>query len=166
MLLYHSLVGTYLQYGIASWGCAKTTALSKLESLQNKVVRYITHSPPFSNVSHEYKKLGILKLDQIYFVEVGKFMYRNRKDTLPLSFNGYFKHIDHSHNTRNRLNSEFSLPQPRTELGKQSIKYTGINIWSEIPHDIKNSPNLESFGTHIKSHILLKGESLDIYEYL
>ena len=166
MLLYHSLIGTYLQYGIASWGCAKTTALSKLKSLQNKVVRYITHSPPFSNVTHAYKKLGILKLDEIYFVEVGKFMYRNRKQTLPLSFNGYFKHIDHSHNTRHRQNSEFSLPQPRTELGKQSIKYNGINIWSEIPHDIKNSPNLQSFGSHIKSHILSNRESPNICEYL
>ena len=77
MLLYHSLVGTYLQYGIASWGSAKTTALSKLKSLQNKVVRYITHSSQFTNVTGEFKKLGILKLDEIYFSEVGKFMYRN-----------------------------------------------------------------------------------------
>ena len=33
MLLYHSLVGTYLRYGLASWGSAKTTALLKLKSL-------------------------------------------------------------------------------------------------------------------------------------
>ena len=39
MLLYHSLVGTYLRYGLASWGSAKTTALSKLQALQNRILR-------------------------------------------------------------------------------------------------------------------------------
>ena len=42
MLLYHSLVATYLRYGIASWGAAKTSALAKLQCLQNKVVCCIT----------------------------------------------------------------------------------------------------------------------------
>ena len=166
MLLYHGLVGTYLQYGIASWGCAKTTALSNLKNLQNKVVRYITHSSPYTNVSNEYKKLGILKLDQIYFAEVGKFMFRKHKLTLPLSFDGYYNHINHNHNTRTRLHSEFSLPCPRTELGKQSIKYTGVKIWSKIPNDLKNSTNLQSFSTQIKSHILTKEQSPNIYDYL
>ena len=166
MLLYHSLVGTYLKYGIASWGSAKTTALSKLRSLQNKVVRYITHSSRFTNVTSEYKKLGILKLDEIYFSEVGKFMHRNNNTTLPLSFDGYYKHIQHPHNTRTRLHSEYILPRPRTELGKQSIKYTGIKIWSEIPHCIRSHANPDIFSTHLKSYILQNTQPLNVQEYL
>ena len=62
MLLYHGLVGTYLRYGIASWGSAKTTALFKLKCLQNKVIRYITHSLPNANVIDANHKLGVPKL--------------------------------------------------------------------------------------------------------
>ena len=156
MLLYHSLVGTYLRYGLASWGSAKTTALSKLKALQNKVVRYITHSSRFSDVTEKYKKLGILRLDEMYILEVGKFMYKYSKADLPLSFGEYFRHINHSYGTRTRLNLEFSLPQPRTELGKQSIRYAGVKIWSEIPPDIKTYDKLQIFSDKFKSHILQK----------
>ena len=119
MLLYHSLVGTYLRYGVASWGSAKTTALSKLQALQNKVVRYITHSSKFTDVTNKYKTLGILRLDEMYIMEVGKFMYKYSKADLPLSFEECCRNINYSYGTRARLKSEFSLPQPRTELGKQ-----------------------------------------------
>ena len=91
MLLYHSLVGTYLRYGVASWGSAKTTALSKLQALQNKVVRYITHSSKFTDVTNKYKTLGILRLDEMYIMEVGKFMYKYSKADLPLSFGEYYR---------------------------------------------------------------------------
>ena len=165
MLLYHSLVGTYLRYGIASWGSAKTTALSKLQSLQNKVVRYITHSSKFTNVSNEYKNLGILRLDEMYFSEVGKFIYRHSKADLPLSFDEYYSHINHSYGTRARLNSEFALPRPRTELGRQSIKYAGVKIWREIPHDIKDSSNAHVFSDKIKSYILHSNAVVNIHCY-
>ena len=75
---------------------------------------------------------------------------------LPLSFGEYYSNIDHSYGTRTHLNSEFSLPRPRTELGKQSIKYAGVKIWSEIPLDIKSSDKLQVFSDKFKSHILQK----------
>ena len=127
MLLYHSLVGTYLRYGLASWGSAKTTALSKLQALQNKVVRYITHSSQSTDVNKEYKALGVLRIDELYILEVGKFMYKYSKTDLPLSFGEYYRYISHSYGTRTHINSVFSLPRPRTEMGKQSIKYMGVN---------------------------------------
>ena len=152
MLLYHSLVGTYLRYGIASWGSARTTALLKLKSLQNKVIRYITHSSPNENIAQAYQKLGILKLDEIYFLEVGKFMYKSTTLALPSSFDEYFKNISHQYNTR--TNNTFSLPLPRTDFGKQSIKFAGVKVWSEIPPKVKNSLSLQLFNSQLKSYII------------
>ena len=103
---------------------------------------------------NEYKKLNILNVKETYFSEVGKFMYKHSKSTLPLSFDEYYRHIGHSYSTRTRLNSEFTLPHPRTELGKQSIKFTGVKIWKEIPQNIKNSACLQGFNDQIKSFIL------------
>ena len=154
MLLYHSLVGTYLRYGIASWGSAKTTALSKLQILQNKVVCYITYSSANTNVTNAYSKLDILKLDEIYFLEVGKFMYKNSNSALPLSFDEYFININHPYNTR--TNDVFSLPRPRTDLGKQSLKYTGTKVWNEIPSHIRSSLSPQLFNTQLKSFIIEK----------
>ena len=153
MLLYHSLVGTYLRYGIASWGSAKTTALSKLRSLQNKVVRYITLSSPSTNLTDKYAKLDIQTLDELYMLEVGKFMFKSSSLSLPSSFDDYFLNIDHLYNTRSRGNGDLSLPRPRTNLGKQSIKYMGVKIWNNIPPATRRSLTYDSFCTQMKSFI-------------
>ena len=154
MLLYHSLVGTYLRYGIACWGSAKTNALAKLQNLQNKVVRYITHSGPMTNIDHQYKKLNILKINEHYFQEVSKFMYRNTKKMLPAAFDRYFSQINHCHSTRTKQRSKFTLPLPRTDMGKQSIKYSGVKIWSQVPSHIKAAQSLESFSSQIKDFLI------------
>jgi hypothetical protein len=154
MLLYHSLVGTYLQYGIASWGSAKSTALIKLQNLQNKVVRYLTRLSQRTNVAEQYKNLNILKLNDIYFLEVGKFMYRNSNQTLPSTFDEYFRHIDHHYDTRTRSNHVFSLPTPRTDFGKQSIKFAGIKIWSDIPNTIKSAQTRDNFTLQLKTYLV------------
>ena len=162
MLLYHSLVGTYLRYSIASWGSAKTNALAKLQNLQNKVVRFITHSGPMTNIDYQYKKLNILKIDEHYFQEASKFMYRNTKKMLPAAFDQYFSQINHCHSTRTKQKSRFTLPLPRTDMGKQSIKYSGVKIWSQVPSDVKAAPSLESFSSQIKDFLVNNGVSYKI----
>ena len=154
LLLYNSLVDTYLRYGITSWGSAKTTALAKLQNFQNKIVRYITHSSPLTDVTPHFKRLNILKIKDLHFLEVSKFMYRNTKHDLPSSFDEYFRHIDHHHYTIARDRNTFTLPSPRTDFGKQSIKYLGIQIWSALPEDIRNAPNIESFNSMVKSFLI------------
>ena len=158
MLLYHSLVGTYLRYGIASWGTARTTALQKLKCLQNKVVRYITHASRTTNITNEYENLNILKVDELYTFEVGKFMYKSFSLALPPSFGEYFMNIGHQHYTRAKANAEFILPRPRTDLGKQSIKYMGVKIWNEIPTNIRSSLTLQLFCTELKTFITQRRE--------
>ena len=90
MLPYLSLLGNYLRYGVGSWGAAKTNALSKLQGLQDKVVCYMSHYSSNFNIDLEYKKFNILKINELYFFEIGKFMYRSNKKMLPLSFDQYF----------------------------------------------------------------------------
>ena len=91
-----------------------------------------------------------------YMLEVSKFMYKSASLSLPSSFNAYFMNIDHQHNTRARVNADLVLPRPRTNLGKQSIKFMGVKFWNEIPTNIRNSTTLNSFCTQIKSSITQK----------
>ena len=95
------------------------------------MVRYITHSAPYANISSEYKKLNILKINELYSLEIGKFMYRSNKNLLPSSFDQYFEEIKHNYQTRSRTNNNFVMPMPRTDIGKQSIKFTGVKIWCD-----------------------------------
>ena len=121
LLLYHSIAATYLRSGIASWGGAGATALGKLQRLQNKIVRYMTFSGRTENVTTEYKNMNILKLHDIYRFEIAKFMYRHSKSSLPLTFDEYFRPINHHQNTRLRSDAPFNLPRHRIEIGNNQL---------------------------------------------
>ena len=62
-LLYHSLVSSRLRYGISSWGSAGSTALRKLNLLNNKAVKNIK---PFTNdLSVTFKNMKFLTIHSL-----------------------------------------------------------------------------------------------------
>ena len=156
IMVYNSLAGSYLNYGITSWGSATLTILNKLKTLQNRLVRYITFSPPRTNVDHKFKSLNILTIDQLYFCEMAKFVQSVHNGTSPMLFQDYFKTTSHSYNTRFRQNSVYALPQARTERGKRSCMYTGVNIWSKVPRDFKELSK-ETFKYRLKHYVIENG---------
>ena len=59
-------------------------------------------------------------------------MFRYENKLLPNAFESYFtlSNTIHAHNTRQP--SSFRLPYYRTNLGKRSVRYTGVKIWTEV----------------------------------
>ena len=106
-----------------------------------------------SNLDLKYKALKILKVNELHFFETAKFMHRIYHNQMPLAFRDYFQGIAHSYNTRTRNNVGFVIPRPRTERGKKSLKYTGIEVWADVPDYIKSVSN-KSFKYHLKAFIL------------
>ena len=74
-LLYHSLINSKLQYGIIVWGATFKTYLSEVNVRINRVIRALSSSNLYTPMSSLYKKLNLLKLEDLYKVELGKFMY-------------------------------------------------------------------------------------------
>ena len=76
--------------------------------------------------------------------------------TNPVVFESYFTSLHHDHptSTRVRDNVIFAVPQPRTNLGKRSIKYDGIKAWAKVPQEIKDITNIGSFKYKLKEHII------------
>ena len=153
LLIYNSLAASYLQYGILAWGCASSTTLSRLQTLQNRIVRYMTYSPPHTNLDSKYKSLKILKVNELYSYEQSKFVHSIFNNYSPNTFQDYFQTINHSYGTRARRNNNYALPQPRTERGKKSIKFSGVVVWTNIPESFK-SLSKTAFKFELKQHIL------------
>ena len=64
-------------------------------------------------------------------------MIKITKKELPKIFDEYFTLIDHDHNTRTKQISHFNLLQPRTYLGRQSVRFNGVKIWANLPSNLK-----------------------------
>ena len=85
--IYHALLKSKLQYGILSWGFANKTALQPIRVLQNRTVHHISRSPLFTRLDNVYLNYRILKFDDLFKLEVGKFMHQFKSKKLPNSFN-------------------------------------------------------------------------------
>jgi len=75
-MLYFSLVHCHLMYCIVSWGTATNSVLQPLEVVNNSILRTITYNNYRSHITPLYKSRNILKLHDIYKLELAKLMHK------------------------------------------------------------------------------------------
>ena len=101
--IFNSLISSYLNYGIFCWGFQPR----QLIKLQKKAIRHVTKSKYNEHTEPLFKKLHILKFDDILKRKVYNFYYRLCHNSLPKYFIDTFKLTRqqdlHEHNTRNQL---------------------------------------------------------------
>ena len=84
-MVYHSLVCSRLQYDIITgiWATGTKTLLQEICVLQNNIIHILTFNKKFSHITPLCKKLNLLKFDNIYKLELAKFMYLLQQSSLP-----------------------------------------------------------------------------------
>ena len=121
-MLYYSFVYSSLNYGISVWGTATQNQLHEINMRMNTIVRPITWNKKFSHVTHLYKKLNYLQLNDIYHLELAKFMHKICNNKLPLLFQQLFNKIEleHSYQTRKLTKLNYFLPRVSKTAGKKN----------------------------------------------
>ena len=138
MLIYNSLFDSRLRYGILAWGTMSEQKISKLRSLQNRVVRFITFSSFRTSVAPLYATLKILPLNEILFMQKSIFMHSIHYKSLPFALQSYCEQPEHRYSTRYKTSGNYVLLKSITNRGEHSIKYTGPKAWAEIPIFLKD----------------------------
>ena len=161
--IYYSLVYSHLNYGIHVWGSACKTDLEKILILQKKAVRamtgnrwYQTHGNPGPLTPSDplFKSLGILKVGDIYKLNVGKFVYSSLSHLSPPLFWNWFS-INNEKATRSNTiisqtnyfdigTSKQSLtlhrkPYNKDSYGAKMIQVIGPVLWNEFPGYVRDS---------------------------
>ena len=134
--VYHALIHSYLRYGIIAWGTAAPTNLKPLDVLSNRAIRIMCYAP-FGKIDLEplYSIHEILKVSQIYLLEVGKFVFKEKNNLLPACIAKYFDVRDipqHGCNLRNRNETRGPSIVQRTLLRDKSIQKRGYYCWKDI----------------------------------
>ena len=156
--VYHALIHSYLRYGLIVWGTATETTLKPIQVLVNRAVRIMCSAPlGRMDVNPLYENLEILKLNEIYDLETGKFMYKKNNDLLPVTIASYLECVNppqHRYNLRNRVQGAAPPVVHRLAIGERSVQVRGPNLWRDIPEYIKCSESANSFKRLFKTHIL------------
>ena len=157
--LYYSFVYPYLKYGITAWGNQTKSILRKLQIIQNKIIRIMDFKilKDCVKMISMYKSMKILQIQDIYELEMAKFMHSFHHKRLPSVFDNYFKYLSLQHHyiTRSTSNKNLYLQRMKTHRGLTSFSYNGIKIWNKIPINIKLLSKY-SFNRRIKLMLINK----------
>ena len=154
MLIYNSLFDSRLRYGILAWGTTSEQKISKLRSLQNRVVRFITFSSFRTSVAPLYASLKILPLNEMIFMQKSIFMHSIHYNSLPFALQSYCEQPEHRYSTRYKTSRNYVIPKSITNRGQRSIKYTGPKAWAEVPLLLKDIAFRKPFSKKLKEYIL------------
>ena len=89
--MYNSNAYPHLYYGVTSSGNTAAKYTDLIQIGQNSIGKIITKLPFIkTKISPLYDELNLLRLDDIYKLEVLKFMFSFKKKILPNCFKDYF----------------------------------------------------------------------------
>ena len=142
--LYYGFIYPYLTYCNQVWGATFKTNLKRLETLQNKIVRIISHVKPRENCMPLYEQLGIMRFECINKYMLGCFMYKLCSGNIPVMFMSFFKRNHELYDYNTRTINHFHIPPVKSELGKTGVRYRGAIIWNAILKDGINPDVLEA----------------------
>ena len=110
-MLYYALVHPHLTYSILIWGSTYKSKLNTLQLLQNKAMRAITKQRSSDRITPIYRRLLVLKINDLYKLETAKFVHQFSNKSLPASFEKYFNRTTfvHCHSTRTSERNDYFL---------------------------------------------------------
>ena len=149
-MLYFCLVNSQISYGLLSWGIQ----CKRLEKLQKRIIRIITCSKYNAHTDPLFKRVNVLKINDVFKLNALKFYYKYTNNELP-SYFGRFqltrqgsghpydtRHGDQIRTTRTRIN--FVDHCLRNHL-PSLINSTPPNIMSKI-----TTHSLHGFSIYLK----------------
>ena len=124
---------------------------------QKKVIRAITFNDSFSPSEPLFLKLGLLKLDDIFKLQLASFVYACINRLAPPVFDNYFNYISniHDHNTRQAARDDIFIERRNTmQYGIKTVRYAGTQLWNSIPIEIRRSPFISTFRSNFLKFLL------------
>jgi hypothetical protein len=152
--LYYSLIHPYLNYGILLWGGTNKSYTHKLEVLQNKSIRILNHSNYNESALPIYSKLNILKFENLFKLELCKFMYVISSNEIPTPLTAFYNcnRDIHTHNTRH--SNDIHITSRNKYLVSKSYIHKAPKLWCQLPDTIKQAKSLKSATNRAKKYFM------------
>ncbi len=154
--VYYALFHPFLNYGLALWGAAPQTSIKDLFILQKKAIKIVTNSEYNAHTTPLFHTLNILKLQDLYKLQLANFIYGLNKGIHPSSLQQLY-HINsekHNYNTRNKDNP--SIRKHDTNAAAGSMFSQSYKLWYDMEPAVKNAVSIPVFSHKYKSQILLQ----------
>ena len=150
--VYYGLVYSHIIYCISCWGWIAKCNLNSLTVLQKRAIRIISRVPRLTHTSPLFHKLGLLKIADIYTLQISKIMYKYNSNDWLGSYEMATVKETHSHFTRFSISNYYS-PLVKSRMSKGTLSIVGPKIWSTLPNELKSLP-FAQFKIQLKNHLI------------
>jgi hypothetical protein len=130
MVYYFAYVHSIMSYGIIFWGNQPHS--EKIFKIQKRMIRIITNSRARDSWRELFKKLEILPLYSQHVLSLSIFVIKNKH----LFSTNYQIHSVHT-----RFKTNLHLPIANLTKFQKGVYYSGIKIFNNLPHNIKDLTN-------------------------
>ena len=146
--IYFATIHSHLGYAGIMLGCAPKGLISKIRNIQNKAVRLLVDAKYNENSDPIYKKLKILKVEDIYAYQACSYGWRYFKGDLPEAIASLMETC----NARTMMlkNRNFNL---KTLRNLSPIEFI-TEKWNRLPIEIKRTGKFIEFKTHLLKMIV------------
>ena len=145
--IYHGLVQSHFDYCSVVWGnCAKILS-DKLQRLQNRAVRVLTHSSYDADANQLLKELGWDNLETRRQKLKAEMVYKSLNGLAPNYLSSKFiqwSDVNTSYNLHDSDN-KLAIPLPRSNHYKNSFAIVVQFLWSSLPSAVRQATSLTSF---------------------
>ena len=148
-LVYNSLIRCHIEYGILAYASGNSKGVKKIKTLQKRSVRLVAGKSRAAHTDPIFGKLNILKVEDLFKLNTGIFMYKYFNNVLPVSFCNMFTPLS----APNRTNS-FKLEKTSTRSLDSFPKVTLPKTWNNFCLDLKSAKSLKTFKQKFSSDTL------------
>ena len=151
--IYNALIQPHLNYGILLWG----TLTARILKLQKWAVRAITSSKYNAHSDPLFKKLKLMKVNDIYKLSMLKLYHKYCNNELPMYFENMFEEEYLTHDYPTRHKNDPLLPKSNKKQSENSIRYcllpTLDNLDTSIT-DMISKTKFQPFVRHVKKYFI------------
>ena len=150
--IYFAFIHSHINYAILNWGSA---APSPLKVSMRKVVRLMAFQQRSVHSEPLFQQFNILNVDDLYRLEVAKFMDDISHNKLQQSFQSMFSLAkeDTIELPGKPLTTNFLFPLFKQITVKDFITFVGVKTWNNIPKDIRSLDSKRAFSTKYFAHL-------------
>ncbi len=154
--LYYTNIYSKVQYGIEVFGQACAKQLKKVQVKQNCLLKILYRFDWLTSTIDLHRNVSLLTMltiKDIFILQVAKFVFKQRNNILPSTFQGYFSTNTQVHTHNTRLSCKLHVKRPNSMQGAKTKKSTGITIFNKLPTHIINCTSLNGFKNRTKKHL-------------
>ena len=147
-MFFNAYILPHIDYCCSVWGNTSHLSLDKILKFQKRAARIILDQSFDTPSAGLFSKLKWMTVYERIDYKKSILVYKSLHADSPQYISSKFKYITHEHRQlRSSSSNLLHMPQPKLEIFRRAISYSGPKVWNSLPLNIRNAPSLNQFKT-------------------